>query len=92
MTDSAENHLGVHHESDNTVKDYSKLEGKHILVCEDNAINMQIAKALLHEKGIAAEPAANGEIGFQTYSFAEPFTYDMILTDIRMKTSATSLR
>ena len=72
------------HESDNTVKDYSKLEGKHILVCEDNAINMQIAKALLHEKGIAAEPAANGEIGFQTYSFAEPFTYDMILTDIRM--------
>lgn len=65
-------------------EDYSDLEGKRVLLCEDNYLNMEIARALLEEKGILVDCAEDGRTGTDKFSDSEPGTYDAVLMDIRM--------
>jgi signal transduction histidine kinase/CheY-like chemotaxis protein len=60
------------------------MEGRRILLCEDNQLNQEIAKMLLTQKGIEVDIADNGKIGVDRFSKAAPQTYDLILMDIRM--------
>jgi signal transduction histidine kinase/PAS domain-containing protein/ActR/RegA family two-component response regulator len=64
--------------------DYSALEGKHVLVCEDHPLNQEIVKKLLEKKGVLVEIAENGEIGVQDFLRSRLHFYDAVLMDIHM--------
>jgi len=60
------------------------LSGKKVLLCEDNALNREIAIAIIRENGIIVVTAENGEIGVQKFSESAAGEYDAVLMDIRM--------
>jgi signal transduction histidine kinase/CheY-like chemotaxis protein len=67
-----------------TITDFHALAGKTVLVCEDNALNLEIAKTLLQEKGMQVVSAVNGELGFKAFVQSEEYELDAILMDLRM--------
>ncbi|MDE7076621.1 MAG: response regulator, partial [Clostridia bacterium] len=60
------------------------LEGKNILVAEDNDLNWEIAELLLTEAGLKVEHAENGQVCVDKLLEHKPGYYDAILMDIRM--------
>jgi PAS domain S-box-containing protein len=60
------------------------LSGLHVLLCEDNYMNTEIASMLLKEKGISVTVAENGEAGLKQFADSETGFFDFILMDIRM--------
>lgn len=60
------------------------LEGKRVLVVEDNEINMEIMMELLQVKGVEVEGAENGQIALDMFEQSSVNYYDAILMDIRM--------
>ncbi|MCI1734299.1 MAG: response regulator [Bacilli bacterium] len=60
------------------------IEGRHILVCEDNEMNAEIAKCLLEISGATCEIAHNGNEGVQAFLKNPEGHFDAILMDIRM--------
>ena len=64
--------------------DDSVLQGKKILLCEDNALNKEIALRLLERKGMKVTCAPNGQIGYEKFCASEKNYFDAILMDIRM--------
>ena len=65
-------------------KDYSVLNGKHVLLVDDNEINIEIALFALEGCGITAETAANGKEAVDKFFEHEKDHYDAILMDIQM--------
>ena len=61
-----------------------KLKGKKILVCEDNAMNREIAEELLAKKGIRSDAAVNGKEGLEKFEHSGTREYAAVLMDIRM--------
>ena len=64
--------------------DYSMLQGKRILLCEDNELNADITKELLAEQNMSVLWAENGQRGLELFQSAEPGSIDAILMDLRM--------
>lgn len=64
--------------------DVSRLSGKKILICEDNALNLEIISEVLKEKGMLIETAENGKLGVDKFLASSPGEYQAILMDIRM--------
>ena len=64
--------------------DDSVLQGKKILLCEDNALNKEIALRLLERKGMLVTCASDGQIGYEKFCASEKNYFDAILMDIRM--------
>jgi signal transduction histidine kinase/CheY-like chemotaxis protein len=62
----------------------ASLEGSKILVCEDNALNMEIDKALLEAKGMTAVSASDGKEGVEAFAGSREGEFDAILMDLRM--------
>ena len=60
------------------------LNGRHILVAEDVAINAEILIMVLQARGMSADLAENGRIAVEKFSAQEPGYYDAILMDMRM--------
>ncbi len=60
------------------------LEGLHILLCEDNEINTEIALALLEKKACVIDCAEDGLEGVNLFKQSEVGYYDLVLMDIRM--------
>ncbi|MDD4850439.1 MAG: transporter substrate-binding domain-containing protein [Gemmiger sp.] len=60
------------------------LAGKHILLCEDQPVNVQIATRLLEKRGMTVATATNGQDGLALFAGSPPHTFDAILMDIRM--------
>ena len=60
------------------------LEGLHILVAEDNAINMEIVTELLEQKKAVMLPAENGKEAVKLFEASAPYDIDVILMDIMM--------
>ena len=58
--------------------------GSRLLLAEDNAINTEVAVALLESKGFAVETAENGLRAMELFSSSCPGYYSAILMDIRM--------
>ena len=76
---------GADSADDNTSsKKQVNLEGKKLLVAEDNDLNWEIAELLLEDAGLEVERAENGEICIDMLRKAKPGTYDAILMDLRM--------
>lgn len=60
------------------------LRGIHLLVVEDNELNMEIVEFLLTEEGATIDKAQNGLEALQYYKKAESGTYDAVLMDLMM--------
>jgi PleD family two-component response regulator len=60
------------------------LEGKKILLVEDNEHNQILAKTYIERRNGIVEIAGNGKIALEMLSAANP--YDLILMDIQMPT------
>lgn len=61
--------------------DYSILDGRKILVVEDNKINQMITRKILNKKNITCDLADNGTTGVD---YARENDYDLVLMDIHM--------
>ena len=61
-----------------------QLQGKHILLAEDNDLNAEIAITLLETAGVQVERAVDGEDCVQKLEAAAPKAYDLILMDVQM--------
>jgi signal transduction histidine kinase/ligand-binding sensor domain-containing protein/HPt (histidine-containing phosphotransfer) domain-containing protein/BarA-like signal transduction histidine kinase len=62
-------------------KQIPNLSASHILLVEDNAINIQVALGYLQETGIKVDIAENGLIALQKI---QQHSYDLVLMDIQM--------
>ena len=62
----------------------TSFQGKHVLLCEDNPINQEIALTILREKGFVVDLAGDGRQGFEAFEKSPVNYYDAILMDIRM--------
>ena len=60
------------------------LEGRRILVAEDNDLNWEILRDLLSDIGMELEWAENGKICLEKFSASENGYFDAILMDVRM--------
>ena len=60
------------------------LAGRRVLLCEDNAMNTEIAVMLLRDQGILVETAADGRAGLEKFRAAAAGTFDAVLMDLRM--------
>ncbi len=60
------------------------LNGKRILLAEDNDLNWEIAQELLSDLGLELEHAENGKICVDKFTQAPAGYYDAIIMDIRM--------
>ena len=58
--------------------------GKHVLLVEDNSLNMEIAVELIGMTGITIETAENGQIAVDMISNAPEHYYDLVFMDIQM--------
>ncbi len=59
-------------------------KGCHILMAEDNEINVEIAVSILKMKGATVDVAANGREAVDKFAASSPGTYDFILMDVQM--------
>lgn len=60
------------------------LEGKRILLVEDNELNREIATEILEEEGVVLDTAEDGDIAVEKMRNAAEGQYDLILMDIQM--------
>ena len=64
--------------------DLSALQGKHILLAEDNDLNLEIAEFLLQNAGLRTTAARNGQEAVTLFAASAPGTFDAILMDVMM--------
>lgn len=64
--------------------DFGKLEGRRILLAEDNPLNMEIVSEFLGMKGMEVSTAENGREALEKFSESEVFFFDAILMDMQM--------
>ena len=60
------------------------LEGRRVLLAEDNEINMEIATELLTMRGVQLTQARNGREAVERFQASEPNAFDVILMDMQM--------
>ena len=60
------------------------LEGKRLLLAEDNDLNAEIAEAILEECGLTIERAENGKVCLDRLQSHPAGYYDAVLMDIQM--------
>ena len=67
-------------------KDVSEksIKGLHILLAEDNELNMEIAEFVLQNEGAEVTKAWNGQEAVELFRNSEPGEFDVILMDIMM--------
>ena len=60
------------------------MSGVHLLLAEDNPMNMDIAVTIMEKAGIKVDQAVNGKEASEKFLAAEPGTYNLILMDVQM--------
>ena len=61
-----------------------ELRGRRVLLAEDNAMNTEIARAILASRGIETVCAENGSEACRIFAASAPGDIDAVLMDIRM--------
>lgn len=64
--------------------DLSLLEGKKVLLVEDNDLNREIARTILEEVGMVVEEATDGTVAVDMLGKKKRSDYDVVLMDIQM--------
>ena len=62
----------------------NSIKGLHILLAEDNELNMEIAEFVLQNEGADVTKAWNGQEAVELFRNSEPGEFDVILMDIMM--------
>ncbi len=65
-------------------KQVNNLKGLHVLLAEDNEMNMEIAVDILTGAGITVSQAVDGQQALDMFTASTPGTYDVILMDVQM--------
>lgn len=60
------------------------LAGKKVLLCDDNLMNREIAKAIMDKYGVVTTEASNGQEGYNIFNASAENEFSAILMDIRM--------
>ncbi len=63
---------------------YSEIEGRRVLLVEDNEMNREISVDLLSDMGLVVDTAEDGDIAVEKVKNSNPGYYDLILMDIQM--------
>ena len=71
-------------EEQKDVSDGKSIKGLHILMAEDNELNMEIAEFVLQNEGAVVTKAWNGQEAVERFKKSEPGEFDAILMDIMM--------
>ena len=66
------------------VSDGKSIKGLHVLLAEDNELNMEIAEFVLQNEGADVTKAWNGQEAVELFRNSEPGEFDVILMDIMM--------
>jgi two-component system sensor histidine kinase/response regulator len=66
------------------ISDGVRLDGLHLLLVEDNALNQQLATELLCRRGARVDVAANGSEALERMRQHLPAHYDVVLMDLQM--------
>ena len=64
--------------------DLTVLQGRRVLLAEDNALNMEIVEFLLNDVGIKVTKAADGQQAVETFAASPVGGFDAILMDVMM--------
>ncbi len=70
--------------SNTAIDNRTPIQGKRLLLVEDNDLNREIAEELLTENGFIIETAEDGSIAVNMVRDSEPGYYDLILMDVQM--------
>ena len=81
---SALEHRGQPYAAGEHVPADKPLEGLRLLVAEDNALNQEIAAALLRMSGAAVDCVDDGQQALDVFLASKPGDYDAILMDVQM--------
>ena len=65
-------------------KTETSIQGLHVLLTEDNELNMEIAEFVLQNKGTVVTKAWNGQEAVDIFRKSSPGEFDVILMDIMM--------
>lgn len=65
-------------------KEEIDFSGMHVLLAEDNVMNMEIAENILSRANFKVDKALNGRIAWEKFEQSEPETYQAILMDVQM--------
>ena len=65
-------------------KTEASIRGLHILLAEDNELNMEIAEFMLQNEGVELTKAWDGQEAVELFRKSEPGEFDVILMDIMM--------
>lgn len=60
------------------------LNGKRILVAEDNEINRMIVASIMQSQGCELTEAVNGEEAVAAFEKSSPYYFDLVLMDVQM--------
>lgn len=60
------------------------LKDRHILLVEDNELNMEIAEYFLTQHGAQVTKAWNGQEGVEAFAASDCYDYDLIIMDVMM--------
>jgi len=77
-------HFNIHQEHEEEAVSQIDLNGKKILLVEDNELNQEITVAILEEAGLLVDTAEDGTVAVDIMKSAKPGQYDLILMDIQM--------
>lgn len=60
------------------------LTGRHVLVVDDQPMNLEITRTLLEKRHCQVETAANGKEGLEAFEHSEAGYFNLVLMDVRM--------
>ena len=81
---NAEEHINGSEDKKSKAPEVFSLQGKKILLAEDNVLNMEIAVEILSMNGIEVVQAWNGKEALDIFKNSTPFEFDAVLMDMQM--------
>lgn len=73
-----------HMQGDVAEENMKSIKDMHILVAEDNDMNMEIAEFILKNEGAFVTKAFNGQEAVDLFAQSKPYAFDVLLMDIMM--------
>lgn len=74
----------LHHDDVDEHNTSVSIKGAHVLLVEDNELNLEIAQFMLESNGMIVTKAQNGQDAVDMFAASTPGTYDVIMMDIMM--------
>ena len=63
---------------------HTALKGRQVLICEDNAMNLEILQEIVQAEGILTLSARDGSQAVEAFARSKTYSIDAVLMDLRM--------